>query len=153
MRSISSLALPWLNAFTIWHDTGSKNWICKLLREGEPLSRENGILLAAIVSGEWERPKIINGGCHEPFPDGIYAEFIRCRVMRLKDRIARESRRKKGLQNPEPYGAALEAIAPRYGLSPDGLDKRIRKTRYKKKTLPARKLFTDAMKEILAKSR
>ena len=139
---LSTHDLRWYNAFTLWHNKGDKSLICQLLREGEPLDRDDGILLAAIISGEWKRPKVVGRGFVEQVHHDIDTiEVPRCRVMRLKDELAIEAKR-KGQMNPEPYRAALEAIAPAYHLSPDGLDKRIRKTKYKKKSSTAYKLLT-----------
>lgn len=156
--SLEDLADPWGCAFAHWHYTGDKSEILRLLREGEPLSRansiiaplHNGILLAAIISGEWKRPKVM--GRYDYDTRYFQDERARSRVMRLKSRIARESRR-KGLIKAEPYRAALEVIAPHYGLTPDGLEKRIRKTGYKSKSPHPSKAFQEAVREILAKSR
>lgn len=151
MTDLADFRWPWGDAFSYWHNTGDKSRIVKLLYDGEPLSRDDGILLAAIVSGEWKRPKMMRKGFAAEYPEYIQNECMKIRVTRLKNRIARESKR-KGLGGA-PYREALEAIAPRYDLSADGLDKRIRKTKRKKTSPTAHKLFLDAIQEILAKSR
>lgn len=138
MMDIARIGRSYSAAFHLWYYTGDMSLILERLRDAEPLSKDDSILLAAIISGEWKRRKSV------PRPLDIAANF---RVQRLKARFARELKRKR--VRGDPYKQALDAIAPKYQLSADGLDKRLRKKKY----VGNFDVCINEMQKILAKRR
>lgn len=125
------------DAFYKWYLTGDRSMLAALLRGPAPLIREDRLLLAAIISGDWKRPKV-------PGRENRGKEYWRDEIARY--RVDAEKSAAIARCERDAYRAALERVAPDYGLSLDGLDKRLRPSR---RTSPYR-MYLEAVAAILA---